>query len=41
MRIVLQINKEEEIDIPIEEADYEYFAKTGRDYNFLTEIPDR
>lgn len=30
----------DDTDIPIEEADYEYFAKKGRDYTFLTELPD-
>lgn len=23
-------------EIPLEEADYEYFARPGRDFNFLT-----
>ena len=26
---------EEEADIPLVEADYEYFAKPGRDFDFL------
>lgn len=28
-------------DIPLEEADYEYFAKPGRDFSFLKELKAR
>ena len=30
----------EEPDIPLQEADYEYFATSGRDYSFLTELSE-
>lgn len=30
----------EEKDIPLHEADYEYFSRPGRNYDFLTNLPD-
>ena len=30
----------EENDIPLHEADYDYFSKPGRNYDFLTNLPD-
>ena len=33
-------NVEEEVDIPLEEADYEYFAQPGRNFNFLDNLED-
>lgn len=28
-------------DIPLEEADYEYFARPGRDFSFLSDVSTR
>ena len=28
----------EEVDIPLVEADYEYFARPGRDFSFLHQL---
>ena len=32
--------EQEEGDIPLEEADYEFFAKPGRDLSFLRDVKD-
>ena len=37
----VEAEREEEPDIPLEEADYDYYGKPGRDYSFLTDIADR